>query len=80
MNEEQRRAIVAEVVRWSGPDGLEPYQFTVYDYMKESGLSAGQARTRLGKLVTAGRLQSAMVTHKGKRVRAFWRPEDEPKE
>lgn len=79
MNEERRRAIVAEILADSEADELQPYQFTVYDYMQQAGRSREICRVRLMKLVKAGRLRTASVVHNGQRISAYWRPEDEPK-
>ena len=77
MNEERRRAIVAEVARWSKPNEMQPWHFTAYDYMEETGLSRTRTATRLSALVRSGRLRSEVITHQGKRMRVYWRPEDE---
>ena len=78
-DDEERRAIVEEVARWGGRATIEPWQFTVYDYMPKVGKSLGQASAQLRAFVADGRLRSEMITHNGRRVRAYWKPEDGPK-
>ena len=76
MDNERRKAILAEVAKWSTASELEWYQFTVKDYMDEKGVSRSAASAGLNALVAAGRLKAVMVGG----VKAYWRPEDEPKE
>ena len=78
MNDDRRRAIVAEVAKWAASDDLEWWQFTTKDYMTEKNIGHSRAQAQLQKWVAEGRLRSQMITHGGKKTRAYSRPEDEP--
>jgi hypothetical protein len=81
MNDDRRRAILAEIAKWAEPDGLQLHQFTTKHYMEDHPeIGRSKAQMRLNGWEKTGLLRSAMVTHIGKRVKAYWRPEDEPKE
>lgn len=79
IDEETRRAIVAEIVAATRVRRKQPWQFDVNDYRaQQPELSREHAYHKLMQLVHAGTLRSELVTDQGKQVRAFWRPGDEP--
>lgn len=80
MNEETRRAIVAEIIAAYQPRMKQAYQFNAKDYVEQwPELTYRQAYEQLMNRVKQGELKTALVASDGQRVRVFWRPGDEGK-
>lgn len=81
MNEETRRAIVAEIVAASRPKVKQAWQFDAGDYVAQCpGLTYRQAYEILNRMAKRNELQTALVSSNGQQVRVFWRSGDEGKE
>lgn len=81
MNEETRRAILAEIAAALQPRTKQPWEFDTEDMLM---LCPGQTRAKvyeqLKRQVRMGELHTAMVHHDGRQRRVFWRPGDVPAE
>lgn len=78
MNEETRRAIVAEIVAAARPKAKQEWQFDTEDVIAQcSGLSRATVYEMLKRRWLCGELRSEMVYHAGRQRRVFWRAEDE---
>lgn len=78
LTDEQRSAILDEIVEATEPPRRKAYQFTRYEYQERKGVTQAAARTQLANAVKAERLMKARVLLDGKWCDVFWRPEDEP--
>lgn len=78
IDEETRRAILAELVQAAQGDTLRPYEFTVRQYADAAGMSYDVASRALRRMERAGDLRTRLVRHGGKQVSAYWRYEDGP--
>lgn len=79
IDEQTRRAIVAEIVAATRTRTKQPYQFDCDDYMAQApGVNRQRAYDILMKLVQSGELRSELVTFNSKQVRVWWRACDEP--
>jgi hypothetical protein len=77
MDEEMRRAIVAEVVAATQMRVKQPWEFDTQDVMAQCpGQSRAQVYERLKMMWKSGELRSELVHHDGSQVRVFWRAGD----
>ena len=75
MTDEQRRAILQEIVELSGFRQRQPHEITIADYANETGMSDVAARGKLMALVKDGVLGTAMAMDAGRSKRVFWKIE-----
>ena len=81
LTDEQRMAILDEIIELSMPLIRQPYQFTVGEYHKRLD---GKVKTRsaayhkLDTLAAKGKLKKTVAIVNGSRCNVYWRPEDEP--
>lgn len=81
MNEETRRAIVAEIATALQPRVKQPWEFDTEDVLRQCpGMTRASVYEQLKRRVVLGELKSAMVYHDGRQRRVFWRPGDVVKE
>lgn len=79
IDEDTRRAIVAEIVAATRTKRKQPYQFDLEDYVAQApDISRQRAYDSLMKLARDGTLQTELVTFNSKQVRVWWRVCDEP--
>lgn len=77
MNEDTRRAIVAEIVAATRIRTKQPYQFDVEDYVAAApGVSRQRAYTVLRDLARRGELETELVNVNGRQRRVWWHAGD----
>ena len=76
--DEERSAILDEIILATAPPRRKAYQFTRREFQERRGITQAQARTLLENAVKAGTLLKARVLLDGKWCDVFWRAEDEP--
>ena len=77
MNEETRRAIVAEIAAAMRPATKREYQFDADDIMAQCpGMTRAKIYERLKRKWQAGEYKSELISRNGRQVRVFWRPGD----
>ena len=74
LTDEQRMAILDEIIAVTRLPQRKPYQFTRKEYQERAGVTQWRAENTLDESVEAGTL--LREKHKNKWV--YWRPEDEP--
>lgn len=78
MNEDIRRAIVAEIAEAMQDHVKQPWEFDTQDFLAQCPeMTRARAYEKLKRLVALGKLRTKMVYRDGRLVRVFWRPEDE---
>ena len=80
LTDEQRSAILDEIILATTPAKRQAYQFTRREYQEQRGITQAQARTLLQNAVKAGQLLKARLLVQGKWCDVFWRPQDEPED
>jgi len=78
LTDEQRTAILDEIIAATAPRRRMAYQFTRREYQERRGVTQAQARTLLQNAVKAGKLLKERMLVDGKLCDVFWRPGDEP--
>ena len=78
LTDEQRQAILDEIVAVTEPPKRQEYQFTRREYQEHTGVTQAQAQGRLESAVKSGTLLRERVFIGGKRPWVYWRPEDDP--
>ena len=77
MNDEQRQAILDEIMKLGAPRRMRAFEFTRADYRNHVGCSRWQAENLLARLVDQGFLKEEQVLVNGHWSWIYWRPEDE---
>ena len=77
MNDEERKAIVDEIMAEVMPPPLEAWQFTRKDFQDQTGLTMAKARHLLDRMVLEGKLKVEQRLIDGHWSNVFWRPGDE---
>lgn len=77
MTDEQRMAILDEIIAATARPKQQPHQFTRREFAERKGVTVNMARTRLEKAVAAGILESTIVFLDGIRTWVYWRPGDD---
>ena len=78
LTDEQRTAILDEIIAATAPKRRAAYQFTRREYQERLNITQAKARTLLQNAVKAGTLLKERMHVDGKLCDVFWRPEDEP--
>lgn len=73
LSDEQKKAILDEIVKLTQPPGAPSDAITADDYAGATGLSVSRARTILRKAVKDDKLELIMIRGKG-----YWRKRSSP--
>ena len=76
--DEQRNAILDEIIEVTMPRQRRPFEFTRREYQERAGLTQGQAARALIDAVEKTPLKTEKILLDGKWTNVYWRPEDEP--
>ena len=78
LTDEQRQAILDEIVEATTPPSKRDYQFTRMEYQeRRPELTVAQAQGTLNRAVDAGLLLKAQVFSDGHWAYVYWRAQDE---
>ena len=77
LTDEQRAAILDEIIAITEPPKRKDYQFTAREYAERAGLSKSGAMKKLGKVARTGLLKRERVLVDCQWTYVYWRPEDE---
>ncbi len=78
LTDEQRQAILDEIIAVTEPAKRKDYQFTRREYQECTGLTQDKAQGALERAVEAGILLREKALVDSKWTWVYWRPEDEP--
>lgn len=77
MNEDQRRAIFAEIAGLAGIEKpRQAHEFTIHEFAEHQGCTYDASRKALHKLAKDGILQARRTVVDGRKTWVFCRPED----
>ena len=76
LTDEQRLAILDEIIAATEPAKRQDYQFTRREYQEHTGVTQAQAQGRLERAVKNGTLLREKVHIDGQHPWVYWRPED----
>ena len=77
MNDDQRTAILDEIIAVTTLPQRMEYQFTRREYQERTGLSRWQSQHELDQAVAVGALRKEKRYADGRAAIVYWRPEDE---